>query len=606
MFSASGKLLFFIIACILGSVFLLDGCQSKQTDPLQKIHSRVEQQIAAYDSWIKDEWTPMLQTDSSATSLQKSFLKGRLLYKKAEWAIEYFFPSTAKNINGAPLPEIEPEEHTVVEAMGMQVIEEIIFPAYAPSDKASLLSETRKLKSVTGRLAQLWQGHTFRNDQVFDALRQQLFRVISLGISGFDMPVALKGHTEIPTVLNEINKTALLYQTAALQPDFDSLARYLNRGIELSINVGFDDFDRLAFITSSINPATTKLLHISKKSGWTVMDGINAIDNNAPTLFEQNSFNVNYFIPDVASTTAAEKVVLGKMLFYDPVLSGMRTVSCATCHKPEKAFTDGLTTSVATAGTGFLKRNTPTLLNAGLQQAQFYDMRAPSLEDQVKNVVENKDEFHGSMEEAAVRLNKNANWKKQFAQTFGEVQTIEPIHIQIALAGYVRSLRSFNSPFDLYMRGDKNSMTTQQQKGFNLFMGKAKCGTCHFMPLFNGTVPPSYNSSESEVIGVPADKNGQRMDTDKGRFLVHQIPEFEFSFKTPTVRNVALTAPYMHNGVFETLEEVLEFYNKGGGAGLGLPYKYQTLPADSLGLTINEKNQIIAFMRALTDTSGDY
>jgi cytochrome c peroxidase len=137
-------------------------------------------------------------------------------------------------------------------------------------------------------------------------------------------------------------------------------------------------------------------------------------------------------------------------------------------------------------------------------------------------------------------------------------------------------------------------------------MGKAKCGTCHFMPLFNGTVPPDFTETEFEVIGVPAHNltfKKNSLDADLGRFAVHKMQLHKAAFKTPTLRNIALTAPYMHNGVFKTLEEVLEFYDLGGGVGIGLDIPNQTLPSDRLNLLESEEGEIIAFLKVLTDTA---
>jgi cytochrome c peroxidase len=171
---------------------------------------------------------------------------------------------------------------------------------------------------------------------------------------------------------------------------------------------------------------------------------------------------------------------------------------------------------------------------------------------------------------------------------------------------YIRSLARWNSPFDRYARGETDALDPAARRGFNLFMGKAACATCHFPPAFNGVVPPRYIETESEVLGVPEKFPATPLvlDPDPGRGIVHLNPIFQNAFKTPTVRNVALTAPYMHNGSMETLEDVMDFYNAGGGAGLGLDVPNQTLPTDSLGLTRREMDDVIAFMKALTDTTG--
>ena len=154
------------------------------------------------------------------------------------------------------------------------------------------------------------------------------------------------------------------------------------------------------------------------------------------------------------------------------------------------------------------------------------------------------------------------------------------------------------------MRGDENKLSENEKKGFNLFMGKAKCGTCHFAPLFSGLLPPFFTESESEVLGVPGtnDKKNPTLDNDLGKFLFTKSVIHKNSFKTPTLRNIELTAPYMHNGVYATLEEVMEFYNNGGGNGLKIAPPNQTLPFDKLNLSKKEVSDIIAFMKTLTDT----
>jgi cytochrome c peroxidase len=132
-------------------------------------------------------------------------------------------------------------------------------------------------------------------------------------------------------------------------------------------------------------------------------------------------------------------------------------------------------------------------------------------------------------------------------------------------------------------------------------MGKALCATCHFIPLTNGTVPPFFYETEKEVIGVPETAENKMLDDDLGFYWKFNEDLHKGMFKTPTIRNIELSAPYMHNGVYNTLEEVLDFYNKGGGGGLGFDLEHQTLPFDKLNLSIEEQNAIISFMKTLTD-----
>ena len=156
------------------------------------------------------------------------------------------------------------------------------------------------------------------------------------------------------------------------------------------------------------------------------------------------------------------------------------------------------------------------------------------------------------------------------------------------------------------VRPQPASLTPEERHGFDLFMGKGGCGTCHFAPLFGGAMPPALVENEPEVIGVPATprRSHARIDPDSGRFNVRRIAQHLHAFKTPSVRNVALTAPYMHNGVYATLEEVLDFYDAGGGHGIGVVLSHQTLPTDSLHLSRAEKRAIIAFLGTLTDTTA--
>jgi cytochrome c peroxidase len=232
----------------------------------------------------------------------------------------------------------------------------------------------------------------------------------------------------------------------------------------------------------------------------------------------------------------------------------------------------------------------------------FADSRVNYLEDQTIDVISNETEMHGSMEKSILTLKNKSQYVAKFKKAFPNKE-INEFGIKNALASYIRSLSNYNSKFDAFMRNEAQ-MTYDEKAGFNLFAGKGKCATCHFIPLTNGTVPPNFDKSESEVLGVP-DKSGV-LDADLGKFNLTKATIHKNSFKTPTIRNIALTAPYMHNGVYKTLEEVVEFYNKGGGLGLGFNLENQTLPSDKLNLSVKEKQQIIAYMKTLTDKKYTY
>lgn len=594
-----------LLNALLIALFLVTGCQptAEPADPIQVIHADITRQIQGLDEWCAAEWEPLIDL-GHPDSLRQAFLRGHARYKAMEWAVEYFFPFTADQLNGAALPEIEEAEHQVEDPMGFQVLEELVF-ADKP-DREALRMETRKVKSLLVRLDELWAGHQFRPDQTFDAIRFELYRLASLTLAGFDLPVSGRSIHELQPTLHALEQVVLLWKDSL---DSNGLTRFQQvldgAGQYAAAHPDFNTFDRYTFLQSHLIPLMKALHQIQSDLGIPFLDGVYAFRGNARHLFDEGALDPDFFSSNVLGTGTPERIALGERLFYDTSLSGNGQVSCASCHRPELAFTDGLVKAAALGSAGSLTRNTPTLLYAGYQQAQFYDLRSKTLEDQIDDVIHNRDEIHGNLDLSAETLAADPDFVAGYQAAFPGQFSIDPGYLRLALSAYVRSLGTFNSRFDLAMRGG-DALSPDEQAGFNLFMGKGKCGTCHFMPVFNGTIPPHMTNSESEVLGVPADVAGRRIDPDSGRYLIHAIPQYAFSFKTPTVRNSRRTAPYMHNGVYPDLESVLDFYNLGGGNGLGFDLPYQTLPSDSLGLTPLEIRQILAFLGSLDDSTPTY
>lgn len=287
-------------------------------------------------------------------------------------------------------------------------------------------------------------------------------------------------------------------------------------------------------------------------------------------------------------------------------------MSCAKCHQPEKAFTDGLPKSITNTEDFMGLRNTPTLINAIFTKGYFHDLREEDPSRQINHVVKDKNEFNSDFIDIMDRLEVQGEYKNSFIEAFPEIK-ISKYAITAAITAYVSSLTSFDSPFDKYMRGEIYDIDPKVIRGFNLFAGKAACATCHFIPTFSGLVPSSYKESESEVLGVPDlwnESASMVLDSDPGRARSgkprDEAPHLMFSFKTSTIRNVNKTAPYMHNGSFASLKDVMNFYNKGGGVGLGFPLEYQTLSSDPLDLEDSEISDIISFMESLTSIPKTY
>ncbi|MEN0082234.1 cytochrome c peroxidase, partial [Flavobacterium lindanitolerans] len=424
-------------------------------------------------------------------------------------------------------------------------------------------------------------------------------RILTLGITGFDSPILNSSIPEARQSLSVIPELLLI-----IQPDskiLDDVKQIAAKAKEYcDSNPNFNTFNRVVFITEYLNPLSQKLNLFQKEERIPAVERNRPLKATAATLFDENAFDVNGFVASNEYRYSDEKAILGEKLFYDKSLSKDGNRSCASCHNPEKAFTDGLKTNVSLKGRN-LNRNTPTLTYASFQNAQFWDMRQLDLEKQSVDVIQNEDEMHGSLAAIHSKVSSDREYIQLFQKAYPKSGKTEAWQIQNAISSYVRSLNSFDSRFDSYMRGNKNSINAEEIQGMNLFMGKAKCATCHFTPLFNGTVPPNFAKTEHEVVGTPEDASGKRLSEDRGRYIFNQLPQLKGAFKTPTLRNVAVTAPYMHNGAFATLEEVVEFYDLGGGTGLGLSVENQTLPTDKLNLTAAEKKALVAFMKTLTD-----
>lgn len=282
------------------------------------------------------------------------------------------------------------------------------------------------------------------------------------------------------------------------------------------------------------------------------------------------------------------KITLGQQLFFDPILSLDQSVSCASCHKPEFAFADnkpfspGVNDSLGT-------RNTPSVMNMASRPYFFHDGRAPSLEAQASMPIENPVEMNLSFDEAVQRIKTN----KQYTTLFKTIYNSEPNsnNITNALAEFQRSLESDGSaPHDLWVNDiDTTAMTVSQQRGRTIFLSdEFKCFDCHFGPDFTG--------DEFRNIGL----YDESTLTDKGRYDVTKDSSDIGKFKVPGLRNVALTSPYMHNGMFQTLEEVVAYYSNPHDF-VKQPINMDTLMVEPLNFSERQKEDLVNFLHALTD-----
>lgn len=285
-----------------------------------------------------------------------------------------------------------------------------------------------------------------------------------------------------------------------------------------------------------------------------------------------------------------EKVAIGKKLFFDPILSLNNKISCSTCHLPSLAFTDGKKVS---KGLFSLSRSAPSLLNVGYHsKGLFWDGSSSTLEKQALTSVSSPLEMGLPWITVEKRINESDVYAKAFKKIYGNI-FIDSLKIASALAQYQRTLLSNNSKFDAVMRGELN-FTTNEKRGWTIFfdadplLPSGECSHCHVDPLFTDL------SFQNNGIHSESELNGS--SSEKGRELVTLNPNDRFKFKVPTLRNIAISSPYMHDGRLKSLEEVINHYNMGGNPGFNVNPNVR-----SLNLSKQDISDLIAFLHTLTD-----
>jgi cytochrome c peroxidase len=300
-----------------------------------------------------------------------------------------------------------------------------------------------------------------------------------------------------------------------------------------------------------------------------------------------------------------EKIELGTFLFFDSRLSADGSLACVSCHLSDQGWTTHTPASPAYP-TNLERRNSQTLINVAYNKALLWDGRADTLEKQALAPIQNPLHMNQNLDLLIEKLNAVSGYMERFQSVFGTPVT--PDGIGKALAAFERTLVTRNAPFDRYEQGDKQALSESAVRGMALLTGKARCILCHNGPNFTdshfhnlGVPNPPYLSHPLVQASIHFDtkrmnvSDYQQIKEDLGRYLVTKDDKDKGAFKKPTLRNVTQSAPYMHNGVFQTLEEVIDFYDQGGGAVVGKSPLIQPL-----GLTAQEKSDLLAFIEALT------
>lgn len=558
-----------------------------------------------------DTFQMLSENKADRNILLSRFKKVRLDFKKFEFFLEYFDPNRYPFFNGANAIEMdEGYFDPTAKPEGLQVIESEFYNDTL--DLSRIVYLTKQLKYRTLSFYLYLRDAPLRDAFAFESIRFHLIRLETLSLVAFDSPDLRNNTEEIISTFHSLQKIFSFYKNDKNEVLFSSLNSKLEKAITYLSTKNFKNLDRLFFIKKYIQPIANDVSEYQNQLGILSLEQTNkvfrAVNLNAKTIYDTDFLNSKFYAQDKYYKDNPLYSALGKKLFYDNRMSSDGTMSCATCHQPANFFTDKLPTAITNKTGEFQKRNTPSLLNVALQASYFYDLASMTLESQIDNVMSNQLEFNHSFDSFLVKIKADTQYVRLFSAAFPTYKeyAISNATIIICIADFERKMIQLNSPFDKYMRGETNKIDASVKRGFNLFMGKAQCGACHFAPTYFGTLPPFYGVSEAEVLGVTKrfDTIHPMLDDDIGKFKNMEIDAFKFAMKTSTVRNAELTAPYMHNGGFKTLDEVIEFYNHGGGAGLGLDIPNQTLSSDRLNLTKQDKNDIISFIKSLTDTSG--
>ncbi|MCP4123835.1 MAG: hypothetical protein GY751_18960 [Bacteroidetes bacterium] len=525
----------------------------------------------------------------------------RVAFKSIEFLLEYSDKDRHKLFNGAP---VAAEDHVtpgyfIVKPSGLQVIEDYLCSgADNPEQFIQLMAD---LTYQTHLYMKYVSHQQFSSEQFVSAIQLHLTRMETLSLAGFDNQCMHNSVRELAHSVDVLSK----YFLVITGNNEHMLVRQLYQLKELFLAKGsMHDIDLIALIKDHIQPLRESIIKLGVEEEMIPQ----AVNRTVASIYDPQFINASFYgLSGITVKPGDPKIALGRKLFLDPGLSATGTISCASCHDPQMYFADALKVSASDVPGTDQARNTPTLIHAAYQSRYMYDGRAGSLEDQMLHVFRNRLEFSSHITEVIDRLNEDELYYAAFTALYPKMGD-KPVNLHSvtnAIASYMQSLTGHNSPFDQFMRGETEQLPEGVVNGFNLFMKKAQCGTCHFPPTFSGLIPPFFTETEMENIGVPAvDESGNwKVDDDLGRWIFFNHEALRHFFKTPTIRNSGMTAPYMHNGIHSTLQEVLAFYNHGGGTGMGLNYPNQSLSPDSLLLSGKEQEDIILFLESLTDAS---
>jgi len=601
----------------LASLFLFSFFRSEDAY-VKRYYEKIDGYAASLDSFANYIITIDVHTDSGKKLIMDRIHELRMEMKAIDIWLRYMAPARYRKVNGQLPVEYEVEPIEKYERPMWRYGSGLSLAEIYLEEEDMRRDSLYKLIRTSADTMQVYKADSIVKflktpDHFLFANRLFLLNLAAVYTNGFECPDTELIIPELTYMMGEVNDLYALFNST--YPSRKLTNNYLNLYQRAMVFVNqqstdYSQFDHFTFIRDFVNPLfaiNQELIRDYKARSSNICDL--TISDEAKSIFEKPLFEgqqtMGIYWPVKDKKILNEIREVGRTLFYDPILSGNVERSCASCHKPTEYFTDTLVeTNTTFDKKRSLPRNTISLTNVIYNHLAMHDGRHVNLLLQLNDVTSHKDEMSSHSFEILTRVMSCPEYKDAFTRlaSYTTQKRVNLEHIFSAIIYYYTGFSYAYAPFDIAMNEPKKEFPPDVKNGFNVFMSKARCGTCHYVPVFNGVKPP-FIESEFEVLGTPDDSLFQALSPDLGRFGAFPEPaeEMRFAFRTPALKNVEHTKPYMHNGVFHTLEEVVDFYDFGGGTGHGLEVPTQTLPPDSLHLTTKEKADLIAFMNSLTE-----
>ena len=517
-------ILLVLVSLISFSTVTIKPDDNKLSPAISVISVLFDRNLTSVDSFFK--MYPQFFYDSSYAVRQRKYEEMAYYFKRAAGLMIYFEPELYYKRLLSPFQFEKKErkgffsfipDHWLFTGPIGNEKDSVLIKEYKKEDSlaqiAFIRDATAKFREVFREFRDRKHFENLDAPGLFDALRIELFRISVLDVANSDLIIEEAG---LPSLKGSV-ESWLLYAHELVKQLPSSKSSLNARWISLSGLTeqmlrdakSYNDFNRMVFTRNCLIPLGQLLSEVQVALDVPFKEKWSAIRPGMKHAYDLNVLNPDFFAPSADAYYSANKAKLGELLFFDPILSDNNQRACASCHKPNLAFTDGLVKSIAFERVNDLARNSPTVINAGFQKKAFWDQRASSLEDQLDSVINNPDELHSSFEHVIDKINSSPEYLELFNNAFEKTKKdgVSRNDVKNAIGVYERTVNGLNSRFDQYMRGDATKLSKEEISGFNIYMGKARCGTCHFAPLFNGALPPFYEITDHHSIGVPSERH---------------------------------------------------------------------------------------------------